>query len=108
VVRAGDTEFPLSRDPRVVARALNADPWLLWQVLRELGPLRIAAPWTSFKDGYYERIANDGSRAASVRVELGAYQWETAHHRGFASELEVAVAQADEALAGESIHWRLL
>ena len=109
VVRAGDLDMPVPRDPKVIARALNADPSLLWQVLREVRDLKIAGPWIPF-DGqtYFERIANDGSRAAFVRIELGVFHWETVNHSGFAPRVEDAMDQADEALAGENIHWRLV
>ena len=108
VVRAGDPEMPVPRDSKAVARALNNDPWLLWQVLREIRDLKVAAPWTSFGNTYFERIAHDGSRAAWVRRELGVFHWETANHSGFANGLEDAMSQADDALAGESLHWRLV
>ena len=108
VVRAGDLDMPVSRDPKTVGRALNGDPWLLWQVLREIRDLKVAAPWTPFGNTYFERIANDGSRAAWVWLELGSYRWSTANHSGFANRVEDAMNQADEALAGENVHWRLV
>lgn len=108
VVRAGDPDMPVPRSPKTLARALNVDPLLLWQLLREIADLKVAGPWTPFGQTYFERIANDGSRAAWVRLELGVYRWETANHSGFANRIEEAMGQADEALAGENVHWRLV
>jgi hypothetical protein len=108
MIRTGDPP-PVPADPKVIATALNANPRLLWQVRREIANLRVASPWLPFGPDYFERIElADGSRVASVRLELGVFVWQTSNHKGFDERVEKALRAADEALVGENPMWRLV
>lgn len=107
VVVAG-SPLPLPRDPEAIARALNADPWLLWRVCRNVQTLRVVGPWTPF-GGYWERMELDGTRVAWVRDSgVGMFEWETRRERGCSKASMEAMAAADAALQLESDRLRLV
>ena len=109
VVLAG-SDLPISRDPAVIARLLDSDPELHWRVLRALESRRLIGPWTPVGMGYWERVAFDGERVASITVELGGFNWETSSERGSAVSAPIAMNEADEVLTENAIehNWRIL
>jgi len=102
--------LPMSREPEVIAKALDSDPELHWRVLREMESQRLIGPWVSIGMGYWERAAFDGERVASIKVELGGFNWETEAGRGSAVDLKTAMGEADEILTDTALsnNWRIV
>lgn len=109
VVVAGSPDI-IPLDPVLIAKTLDAHPFLFWRVQRALGNRRLVGPWMPVGPNYWERADLDGVRVAWIWFELGGFNWETGDAKGSVSELRTAQARADGALMDRDVdeHWRIV